>query len=135
MSTLNFMHKWKMFGCDLKGYLQAAQVGLGSPVTFEVGKHFSHRVADRFTDEDYSTIRRMLYHVINKDLCKILYWYHTSAGNEGLNKNLLINYKNICIVSSLGHKDNNIVIRTIYKQNKTPDEERFFVIKIDKESK
>ncbi len=118
-----FMHKWKRFEFEFKDYLSSSQKGVVGKISLTLTKHFTHRVYDRCPEWEQPIIRRMLYHCVNKRLCELMFWFYKDT-----DKKLLLRRKEFCIIVDKGKMEGDMVLRTFYKQERKPNEDKFFVI-------
>lgn len=126
MNLHSFMYKWKRFSFEFNNYAIEKQRGLVGTVDFVMKKHFTHRVYDRFCAAEHSTLRRMLYHTVNKHLGEVLYWYYSSEKRE-----LAIKREDIYIIFEKGIKGC-ILITTIYRNENKQNYDKFFLIDISR---
>lgn len=68
--------KWKLFGYEISDYLKQKlnSVFITHPRII-IPKHFADRVMDRLTTLNQHVVKAMLYHVIDNNLCELLFWY------------------------------------------------------------
>ncbi|AGN30077.1 hypothetical protein VPFG_00075 [Vibrio phage nt-1] len=118
------LHKWRQFSYELSNHALEKQKGLVGTVTFVMKKHFTHRVIDRFVPGEYKTIRRMLYHVVNQNMCELLFWYYSD-----IQKDVAIKRDDLYIILTRGRDC--FLLTTIYRSERE-DNDKFFLIDLNK---
>ncbi|UNA01922.1 hypothetical protein PVA8_233 [Vibrio phage PVA8] len=126
MNFQTFMYKWKRFSFDFNNYAVEKQRGLVGVVDFVMKKHFTHRVYDRFCPAEFSILRRMLYHTVNKHLGEVLFWYYSTDKRE-----LAIKRDDIFIIMQRG-VTGCILITTVYRNEHKQNSDKFFLIDISR---
>ncbi len=120
-----FMYKWKRFSFEFNNYSIEKQRGLVGTVDFVMKKHFAHRIYDRFASCEHTTIRKIMYHTVNKHLAEVLFWFYSD-----IDKDLAIRRHDIIMIMERGQSA--ILVTTIYRLENDPPVDKFFLIDIGK---